>query len=173
MISMFEQTREKLPGLERIAQPDVDERAAEAMGADISRPLRVPRRIVVGRILCVLLFGLMATTSGLARRLAYLVMLGVGNSYSRILLGMIVLSFMLTFLVPSGTACVVIMAAIAIGLLDAYGFGVGSNIGRGMFITLTYTAGMFDKMVIAGPASILGRDRKSTRLNSSHRCISY
>ena len=104
-----------------------------------------------------LLFGLMATKSGLARRLAYLVMLRVGNSYSRILLGLIILSFMLTFLIPSGTACVVIMAAIALGLLDAYGFGPGSNIGRGMFITLTYTAGMFDKMVIAGPASILGR----------------
>ena len=75
--------------------------------------------------------------SGLARRLAYLVMLRVGNSYSRILLGLIILSFLLTFLVPSGTACVVIMAAIALGLLDAYGFGPGSNIGRGMFITLT------------------------------------
>ena len=104
-----------------------------------------------------LLFGLMATKSGLARRLAYLVMLRVGNSYSRVLLGLIILSFLLTFLVPSGTACVVIMAAIALGLLDAYGFGPGSRIGRGMFITLTYTAGMFDKMVIAGPASILGR----------------
>ena len=104
-----------------------------------------------------LLFGMMATRSGLARRLAYLVMLRVGNSYSLILLGLIILSFLLTFLVPSGTACVVIMAAIAIGLLDAYGYGHGSNIGRGMFITLTYTAGMFDKMVIAGPASILGR----------------
>ena len=232
MISMFEQTRAKLPGLAPMPLAETDERAAEAVGADISRPLRIPRRIFIGRILCVvlplalwfaplridptakhalaialfmivawitealahaitgligcylfwilgvvkfavafngfatetpwfyfgaLLFGLMATTSGLARRLAYLVMLRVGNSYNRILLGMILLSFMLTFLVPSGTACVVIMAAIALGLLDAYGFGVGSNIGRGMFITLTYTAGMFDKMVIAGPASILGR----------------
>ena len=232
MISMFEQTRAKLPGLAPLAPAETDERAAEAVGADISRPIQIPRRIFIGRILCValpltlwfaplridptakhalaialfmivawitealahaitgligcylfwilgvvkfgvafngfatetpwfyfgaLLFGLMATTSGLARRLAYLVMLRVGNSYSRILLGMILLSFMLTFLVPSGTACVVIMAAIALGLLDAYGFGVGSNIGRGMFITLTYTAGMFDKMVIAGPASILGR----------------
>src|SRR5439155_319590 len=197
MISMFEQTRAKLPGLAPLAPAEADERAAEAVGADISRPIQIPRRIFIGRILCValplalwfaplridptakhalaialfmivawitealahaitglvgcylfwilgvvkfgvafngfatetpwfyfgaLLFGLMATTSGLARRLAYLVMLRVGNSYSRILLGMILLSFMLTFLVPSGTACVVIMAAIALGLLDAYGF---------------------------------------------------
>ena len=103
------------------------------------------------------LFGMMATKSGLARRLAYLVMRRVGAGYSRLLLGLILSSFLLTFLVPSGIACVVIMAAVALGLIEVFGLGQGSNVGRGIFITLTYTAGIFDKMVIAGPASILGR----------------
>lgn len=103
------------------------------------------------------LLGMMATKSGLARRLAYIVMRRVGGGYSRILLGFILSSFLLTFLVPSGIACVVIMAAIALGLMDVFGLGPGSNVGRGIFITLTYTAGTFDKMVIAGPSSILGR----------------
>src|SRR5260370_31565978 len=57
-----------------------------------------------------LLFGLMATTSGLARPLAYLMMLRVGNSSSPILLRMILLSFMLTIHVSSATACLVVMA---------------------------------------------------------------
>jgi len=104
-----------------------------------------------------ILFGMMATKSGLARRLAYLVMLRVGNTYSRLLLGLILSDFLLTFLVPSGIARVVIMAAIAIGLVEAFGLGIGSNVGRGMFIVLTYTAGIFDKMVIAGAASITAR----------------
>src|ERR1700704_223027 len=104
-----------------------------------------------------ILFGMMATKSGLARRLAYLVMLRVGNTYSRLLLGLILSDFLLTFLVPSGIARVVIMAAIAIGLVEAFGVGMGSNVGRGMFIILTYTAGIFDKMVIAGAASITAR----------------
>jgi sodium-dependent dicarboxylate transporter 2/3/5 len=103
------------------------------------------------------LLGMMATKSGLARRLAFMVMRRVGGGYSRILLGFILSSFLLTFLVPSGIACVVIMAAIALGLMDVFGLGRGSNVGRGIFITLTYTAGTFDKMVIAGPSSILGR----------------
>ncbi len=103
------------------------------------------------------LFGMMATKSGLARRLAYIVMQGVGAGYSRLLLGLILSSFLLTFLVPSGIACVVIMASVALGLMEVFGLGRGSNVGRGIFITLTYTAGSFDKMVIAGPASILGR----------------
>jgi sodium-dependent dicarboxylate transporter 2/3/5 len=103
------------------------------------------------------LIGMMATKSGLARRLAYVVMANVGAGYSRLLLGFILSSFLLTFLVPSGIACVIIMAAVAVGVMDVFGLGRGSNVGRGIFVTLTYTAGTFDKMVVAGAASILGR----------------
>ena len=103
------------------------------------------------------LIGMMAGRSGLARRLAYLVMRRVGASYSRILLGFILSSLLLTFLVPSGIACVIIMAAVALGLMEAFGLGRGSNVGRGIFVTLTYTAGMFDKIVLAGASSILSR----------------
>lgn len=103
------------------------------------------------------LFGMMATKSGLARRVAFAVMRRVGSGYSSLLLGLILTSFLLTFLVPSGIACVVIMAAVALGLMEVFGLGKGSSAGRGIFVTLTYTAGIFDKMVIAGPSSILGR----------------
>jgi len=103
------------------------------------------------------LIGMMATKSGLARRLAYMVMANVGAGYSRLLLGFILSSFLLTFLVPSGIACVIIMAAVAVGVMDVFGLGRGSNVGRGIFVTLTCTAGTFDKMVIAGASSILGR----------------
>ena len=103
------------------------------------------------------LFGMMATKTGLGRRLAYLIIGRVGTSYSRLLLGIILTSFLLTFLVPSGIACVIIMASVALGLMQAFGLGPGSNVGKGIFITLTYTAGCFDKMVIAGPSTILGR----------------
>jgi anion transporter len=103
------------------------------------------------------LFGMMATKTGLGRRLAYLIIRRVGTGYSRLLLGIILTSFLLTFLVPSGIACVVIMASVALGLMQVFGLGPGSNVGKGIFITLTYTAGCFDKMVIAGPSTILGR----------------
>jgi di/tricarboxylate transporter len=103
------------------------------------------------------LIGMMATKSGLARRVAYLVMRRTGTGYSRLLLGLILSSFLLTLLVPSGIACVVIMAAVALGLIEVFGLPRGSNVGRGIFVTLTYTAGVFDKMVIAGATSILAR----------------
>jgi len=101
--------------------------------------------------------GLTAAKSGLARRLAFVVMRAVGHSYPRLLLGLIISNFLLTPIVPSGIARVVIMAAIAMGLVDAFGVGKGSNIARGMFVILVYQATIFDKMVIAGAASITAR----------------
>ena len=104
-----------------------------------------------------ILFGTMATKSGLARRMAFLVMRRVGNTYSRILLGLIMTAALMTFIVPSGVASVVIMAAVALGFIEAFGVGPGSNIGKGMFLIITYSAGLFDKMIIAGASSITAR----------------
>jgi sodium-dependent dicarboxylate transporter 2/3/5 len=104
-----------------------------------------------------MLIGVIATRSGVARRLAYFIMLRVGITYPRILLGLIITDFCLTFIVPSGIARVVIMAAVALGLIEAFKVQSGSNIARGMFLVLTYTANIFDKMIIAGAASITAR----------------
>jgi sodium-dependent dicarboxylate transporter 2/3/5 len=101
-----------------------------------------------------LLIGRVAAKSGLARRLAYSIMLRVGVSYPRILLGLIITDFLLTFIVPSGLARVVIMAAIALALVEAFHAEKGGNIGRGMFLILTYTGNLFDKMLIAGAGTI-------------------
>jgi solute carrier family 13 (sodium-dependent dicarboxylate transporter), member 2/3/5 len=103
------------------------------------------------------LFGAMATKTGLARRVAFIVMQRVGKTYSRILLGLVVTDFLLTFIVPSGIARVVVMSAVALGLAEAFGVGPGSNIGKAMFLVITYSASLFDKMIIAGAASITAR----------------
>src|SRR5215831_8341458 len=104
-----------------------------------------------------LLLGVIATRSGVARRLAYFIMLHVGITYPRILLGLILTDFLLTFIVPSGIARVVVMASIALGLAEAFKSPPGNNVSRGMFLILSYTANIFDKMIIAGAGSITAR----------------
>jgi anion transporter len=104
-----------------------------------------------------ILFGMMATKSGLADRIAYAIMSVVGDSYSRILLGLIISDFLLTLVVPSAISRIVVMAAVGMGLMNVFGLGKGSNVGRGIFIILTYCANIFDKMIIAGAPSILAR----------------
>src|ERR1700738_464141 len=103
------------------------------------------------------LLAVIATRSGVARRLAYFVMMRIGITYPRILLGLIVTDFLLPFIVPSGIARVVIMASIALGLAEAFKSQPGSNVSRGMFLILSYTANIFDKMIIAGAGSITAR----------------
>jgi solute carrier family 13 (sodium-dependent dicarboxylate transporter), member 2/3/5 len=101
-----------------------------------------------------MLIGLVASKSGLARRLAFTIMLRVGVTYPRILLGLIITDFLLTFIVPSGLARVVILASIALALTEAFQAARGSNVARGMFLILTYTGNIFDKMILAGAGSI-------------------
>src|SRR5207247_4692806 len=89
-------------------------------------------------------FGLMVGKSGLARRLAFGVMRAVGHSYPRLLLGLILSNFLLTPVVPSGMARVVIMAAVAMRLAGGFRAGGGRNIGRGLGLVVLYPATKVD-----------------------------
>ena len=102
--------------------------------------------------------GTMATKTGLPQRIAGFVVGRVGLTYSRLLLGLIVINFLLVFIVPSGVARVVIMAPICIGVINLFGVDKGSNIGRGIFLLVTYTCAIFDKMIIAGTGAITARN---------------
>jgi anion transporter len=108
-------------------------------------------------LLAAMAIGAMASQTGLAMRLARAAIAAAGTTYARLLLGFILTDFALTFLVPSGIARVTILASIAFGVIEAFGVGPRSNVGRGLLLIITYTAGIFDKMVIAGATSILAR----------------
>jgi len=103
------------------------------------------------------LIGAMAAKSGLPQRIANFVITRIGATYSRLLLGLLIIDYLLTIVVPSGAAVLVIMASIALGVMKLFGAEKGSNIGRGLFLVLTYTTGLFNKMMISGSASIMSR----------------
>lgn len=104
-----------------------------------------------------LLMGEAASKTNLVQRLGYWVMLRVGTSYSRLLLGIITISFLLNFLIPNAVARVSMLAPIAIGILTVYGLGKHSNAGKGLFLILTYSCPLFAKMMMSGPAAIFTR----------------
>jgi len=108
-------------------------------------------------IFAALMLGAISTKSGLPQRIGNFIVSHVGFSYSRILLGLIITDFLLTFIVPTGTGRVVILAAIAIGLIKVFNVSGSSNVARGIFLIVTYTATVFDKMIIAGAAAITAR----------------
>ena len=108
-------------------------------------------------LLGAMLIGTMAAKSGLPQRIGNFVISNVGVTYSRVLLGLIIIDLLLTFVVPSGAAVLVIMASLALAVMKLFDAGKGSNIGRGLFVVLTYVTGIFNKMIIAGSASIMAR----------------
>ena len=103
------------------------------------------------------LMGEAASRSGLAERLGYIVIGLAGTSYAMLLLSTIVLVLLLNFLVPSGMAQLAILAPVLMGVVGAFGVEKKSNIGRGLFVILTYACGLFNKMILDGGATILAR----------------
>ena len=95
--------------------------------------------------------------SGLAKRLAYNIVGRLGTSYSWILLGMMMVNFLLTFMIPSSVAKTVIVCAIAIGLIQTFGLGKKSNIGRSLVLVMTFQSSLFDKVILTGAGNILSR----------------
>lgn len=104
-----------------------------------------------------LLLGEAAAATGLARRIGYFIMQLVGISYSRLLMSMVLVVLTLQFLIPSGMAQVAVLAPILMGIVAAFGVDPLSNIGRGLFVIVTYLCGLFNKMILSGASSILTR----------------
>jgi len=104
-----------------------------------------------------ILMGEAASRTGLAKRIGYMVILKIGTSYSRLVFGIAVLSFLLNFLVPSGMARLALMAPMVIGLVDVFGLGQKSNVAKGLFIVLTASCSLLELMIMSGAASILTR----------------
>lgn len=108
-------------------------------------------------ILGVLFIGAMAKKTELPKHMAYYLLSKFAASYSSILFGLLLTDLILTFIIPSGAARVVILCTIALGLVHTFGLDIKSNVAKGMILTLTYSATIFDKFILAGAASILAR----------------
>ena len=102
-----------------------------------------------------LLIGEAAARTGLAKRLGYIVLYRSGTSYRKLMLGVIILSFLINFVVPSGPARVSVIAPVLIGVIAAFGLDKQGNTAKGLFLILTYTCGLFDKMIMSGASAIL------------------
>ena len=70
-----------------------------------------------------LLIGEAVSQTDLVKRLGYLIMVRIGTSYARMLLGLMAVSFLLAFLIPSALVRVAMIAPLALGIVAAYGLG--------------------------------------------------
>lgn len=104
-----------------------------------------------------LLIGEAVSQTGVVKRLGYLIMLRVGTSYGKILLGLIAVSLLLTFVIPSALVRVAMIAPLAVSIIGAYGLGKQSNVAKGLFLIVTYSSSLFGKMLMSNSAANLTR----------------
>lgn len=74
------------------------------------------------------------TSTGLEKRVAYLILKLVGAKTHAIMLGIIVTAFALTFIIPSVIARAATLVPIVIGLTEAFGLPRNSQIGKAMLL---------------------------------------
>ena len=83
-----------------------------------------------------------AARTGLAKRVGLLLMSKSGSSATQILAGLLSLSFMLTFFVPSGMGRIAILMPLTAGIVKASGLSDRSNVAKGFFVVLTAFSGL-------------------------------
>lgn len=74
------------------------------------------------------------TSTGLEKRVAYLILKLVGSKTHQVMLGIIITAFALTFLIPSVIARAATLVPIVIGLTQAFGVRRDSQIGKAMLL---------------------------------------
>lgn len=94
-------------------------------------------------------------STGLAKRLGYRILHYMGMSYSRLLLGVIILSFLLTLFVPGGPARVALVASMLIAVFTILGIEKKSKVAKGIFLGMSAAAVVSEKTVLSGSVGIL------------------
>ena len=74
------------------------------------------------------------TSTGLEKRVAYLILRLLGTGTNSIMMAIIVTAFVLTFLIPSVIARAATLVPIVIGLVEAFGLQRNSQIGKAMLL---------------------------------------
>ncbi len=74
------------------------------------------------------------TSTGLEKRVAYMILRLLGTRTNAMMLGIIVTSFVLTFLIPSVIARAATLVPIVIGLVEAFGLPRNSQTGKAMLL---------------------------------------
>lgn len=106
-------------------------------------------------VFCALLMGEAASRTGLAKRAGNVVMSIAGASSTSLLIGLIILTWGLNFLIPATNGLVVTLAPLVVGIIAVLGLERDSNMAKGLFIIITYGAGLFGRMFLGSGPSIL------------------
>ncbi|MBU2699640.1 anion transporter [Sporomusaceae bacterium BoRhaA] len=91
-------------------------------------------------------------STGIERRIAYMIIRMVGTKINAIMAGIIITSFVLTFLIPSVIARGATLVPISLGLITAFGLPINSQIGKAMLLLAGILPSVTGNAVLTGAA---------------------
>jgi anion transporter len=99
-------------------------------------------------VLGMILLGQAAATTGLAERLGLSVIRRIGVSSGKVLFGLLLIVWMLSFLIPSPNALLAILAPLAIGIITTLGVSPQSNTAKGLFVGFSIICDLMSKSLL-------------------------
>ena len=100
-----------------------------------------------------LLIGKIVSTTGLDKRIAYNLLSKMGrfgSSYYGILLSILIIAFLATFLIPSGTVMTTLLCALFFPFITAFGVDKKSNIGKAFMMIIPIIVIINGRMFLTG-----------------------
>src|SRR5690349_17427942 len=108
-------------------------------------------------LFCSLLMAEAVSRSGLAKRLGYLVIRRVGTACASLQTALVVLTFLLAVVMPSGMGPLALLASLTLGLVKAAGLNERGNFTRGLLVMITTICALVSVMVLSGATSMMTR----------------
>ena len=80
--------------------------------------------------------------TGLGQRIGLLILSRMGARPKRVLLGVLIMAFVLTVFIPAQAANAALMTAVSIGIIEAFGLDLRSNLSKGMLLLVAFGTGI-------------------------------
>jgi solute carrier family 13 (sodium-dependent dicarboxylate transporter), member 2/3/5 len=93
-------------------------------------------------VVCALFLAAAVELTGLGKRIGLFILSRMGAKPKRVLFGVLLMAFILTLFIPAQAANAALMTAVSIGIIEAFGLDLKSNLSKGMLLLVAFGTGI-------------------------------
>lgn len=93
-------------------------------------------------VACALFLASAIEITGLGKRMGFFILCHMGAKPKRVLLGVLLMSFVLTLFIPAQAANAALMTAVAVGIIEAFRLDLKSNLSKAMLLIVAFGTGI-------------------------------
>ena len=93
-------------------------------------------------VVCALFLASAIEITGLGQRMGLFILSHVGAKPKKVLFGVLLMAFILTVFIPAQAANAALMTAVSVGIIEAFGLDLKSNLSKGMLLLVAFGTGI-------------------------------